>query len=134
MGNESELKKQLDDNRIILKALYRWIGNLHDGKSMSKYLEKRGYHEIVIYGMGYLGDKLYEELLESSVKVKCVVDKRALDIGINEGVSILLPTDDIPKADAMIITTITAYLQIFNMMSQKVDYPILSLEELIYEM
>ena len=109
----------------------QWVNVKQENKSITEYLEKNGYREIAIYGMNYVGETLVKELENSNVKIKYGVDQNAENIYMD--VDILKPDDDLPQVDAIIVTAITFFEGIAESLSQKVDCPILSMEDILYE-
>ena len=45
---------------------------------------------------------------------------------------IIHPDEDCPKADAIVVTAVTAFIEIDEFLYEKVDCPIISLEDIIY--
>ena len=84
----------------------RGIG-LMDSSSyeIESFFHDNQYCSIGIYGMGYEGKKLYEELKKTDLNVLYGIDQNAMNIEI-EGLEIYLPEDmhDMPKADVIVIT------------------------------
>lgn len=54
-------KQQLADKHLAMVKVYdEWLKVRQDGRSLVQYFEKRGYKNIAIYGMSYLGKALSE--------------------------------------------------------------------------
>ncbi len=101
---------------------------------LSAILKNLGFHRIAIYGMGMLGELLYENLQSTDITVKCVIDRNAA-ISIDYDVDILLP-EEIAKQDGSldaVIVTPVDYAGIREMLAQRVSCPILSLYDLIVD-
>ena len=64
-------------------------------------------------------------------KVKYIIDKNA-DC-IYSDVDVITPDDDLEQVDVIVVTAIYYFDEIEEMLSQKVDYPIISLEDILYE-
>ncbi len=62
-------------NRYLL--LDKWMQVKQNGHNLSEYLEAHSCTCVAIYGMGYLGRRLYDELEGTSIIVKCVIDRDA---------------------------------------------------------
>ena len=73
-------KKQIDKFKSYYKILNQWMIFLHQDKSLDQYFIQRKYKRIAIYGMGELGNRLYEELENSSVEIVYVIDQEASSI------------------------------------------------------
>ena len=109
----------------------QWVKVKQEGKKLSTYFEQNGYKKIAIYGMSYAGETLVDELKDTGIEIVYGIDKRAdslyADIDI---ISIDDLRDDV---DAIVVTAITFFDEIEEMLSEKVDCPIISLEDILYE-
>lgn len=115
----------------ILKAYAFWLQRKQKGESFTDYFEKRGYKRIAIYGMHYLGESLLSELEGSSIEVVCAIDQHA-EIRYAE-IPIYKPEEEIPEVDAMVVTAFFFFEEIEEMLADKVNCPIVSIEDIIYE-
>lgn len=123
------------DNKIKKDKLYKnymllieWLSWKNQGKSVSEWLLRHGIKTIAIYGMGELGNRLYEELKNSNGEIKMVyaVDKDIL-FSFSE-LPILSLEDDLPKTDAIIVTPFFAFNSIEKELKNKIpDVSIISL-------
>ncbi len=85
-----------------------------------------------IYGIGYLGKHFVEELDQSDITVKFIVDKKA-EQSPNK-IAIYRPDDLFPEVDVIVVTAIVDFDDISDLLESKVDCPIVSLEDIIYEL
>lgn len=119
--------KKLKKNFLML---YDWMDSSRtENKALVSLLEKRGYKEVIIYGWGYLGQQLYKELQDTQIRVKGILDRRTMDNAYNIPAYTL--RSELPEADAVIITVLYDGEKIRNDLAEKVNCPIMSLEELI---
>ena len=81
--------------------------------------------------MGEVGNRLYSELKDSSIKVEYAVDKNAGFI--NDDLEIRDIDDDLQNVDAIIVTATFAFDEIIEDLEDKVSFPIISLEDVIYD-
>ena len=81
--------------------------------------------------MNYVGQTLYEELKDSEIVVAYAIDKKADDIFVP--VDILSPDDSLPEVDVIIVTAITFFDEIEELLIQKTDADIISMEDILYE-
>ena len=95
------------------------------------YFEKNNYKTVAIYGMKELGERLYDELKDSDVAVKYFIDKNAGELYAD--VDILTPDDELEPVDAIVVTATYYFDDIEETLGEKVEYPIVSLEDIIYE-
>lgn len=116
---------------MIMQMFNQWVIVKQEGKNLVKYFEDNDYKSIAIYGMSYLGERLLDELKDSGIEVKYAIDKNAENIYSEVDVKNL--QDDLPKVDAIIVTAVYYYEEIEAELSGLVDYPVISLEDILYE-
>lgn len=126
---EKELDKK---NDTILKVFSQWMQVKQKGRNVSDYLKENGYKTIAIYGMHYLGECLYAELKHSEIDVKYVIDRNAANIELD--IDIVTPNDTLAEVDAVIVTPIYYFDEIEEQLSKNMKCPIISLEDIVYEM
>lgn len=109
----------------------RWLILKQQGKSLVEYFERNQYKTLAIYGMKELGERLYDELKDSGITVKYIIDRNAESIYAD--VDVVPPDDDLEPVDVIVVTAVTYFDEIEEMLSEKVDYPVVSLEDILYE-
>lgn len=134
--NQKKRISQLDDSCYKFKEFYevlnQWLRVHQSGKDLSKFLIAHNYRSIAIYGMRELGEALLNELKGSEVEVKYAIDRNAEDIYAE--VDIYRPEDELEKVDVVIVTAIHWFDEIEVNMKEKIDCPILSLDDILFEM
>ena len=117
-----------------LDAYYRlfnqWLSLKQEGKNLAEYLQFNEYKSVAIYGMSTPGERLIEELEYTDIEIKYVVDRNADNIVARQPK--YKSDDELPKVDVMIVTAILAFQDIQEDMEKKVDFPIISLEDMVY--
>ena len=103
----------------------------HTRKMTVSFFIQNGYKTVAIYGMKELGERLYDELKNSEIAVKYVIDQNA--DAIYADVDVVAPEDSLEDVDVVVVTAIHYFEEIESMLGEKVDYPIISLEDIIYE-
>jgi len=132
VSQKSQKNKAYADKHLALFLMMnQWVKVKQENKKLSTFFEQNGYKKIAIYGMSYAGETLVDELKDTEIEVAYGIDKRAdslyADIDI---VSI----DDLQNdVDAIVVTAITFFDEIEETLSEKVDCPIISLEDILYE-
>lgn len=130
-GRLHHLQQLSDKHLALFLMMNQWVKVKQEGKKLSTYFEQNGYKKIAIYGMSYAGETLVDELKDTGIEIVYGIDKRAdslyADIDI---ISIDDLRDDV---DAIVVTAITFFDEIEEMLSEKVDCPIISLEDILYE-
>lgn len=125
--------RQLSQKHFYMfQLLSQWMGLSQRHIYIETYLQKRGYKSVAIYGMSFLGQRLYDELRETDVKVAYAIDQNAKDLYTD--LPVFLPTDELLQVDLIIVTTILYFYEVREKIMEKVNSPIMSLEDIIYEM
>ncbi len=128
-NNLEDYKKKTNKFKGYYNILNQWLIIRNQGKSIEDYFKENNYMTVAIYGMGGIGQRVYEELEKTDVDVKYVIDKSL----INSRLKVFDINDELPYVDVIIVTPIFAFDDIEKELSKKVSYPIVSIEELIYE-
>lgn len=126
---ESDLAQK---HLVLYLMMNKWVHVKQENKSIAAYLEKKGYREVAIYGMNYVGETLFRELSGSNIRVSYGIDRNAGSLG--SALNIVSPDDALGKTDAVIVTPVTFYGEICEMLADKVNCPILSIEDILYEL
>ena len=129
---KDKFKMYADKHLAILQLFNQWLITKQEGKSIATYLQKQGIHKIAIYGMGYVEERLYDELKDSDVKVEYAIDKNA--DGVCADIDIFTPEEELPKVDLIIVTAVYFYNEIERTLKELTDYRISSLEDILYEL
>lgn len=135
-GSEMNKKVQLhrtyaQKHLLIMQMFNQWLINKQEGKRLAKYFEDNGYKSIAIYGMSYLGERLVDELKDSGIEVKYAIDKNADNIYAD--IDVVNLTDNLPEVDAIVVTAVYFFDSIEEELAELVDYPVISLEDILYE-
>ena len=131
--NKALDEKQSMSNKhfALFKMMNQWVRVKQEGKNLSDYFEKNGYTNIAIYGMSFAGETLVYELENTSTNVSYGIDRNAKSLYLD--VDIVEPDGELEEVDAVVVTAITFFDEIEEMLSAKVDCPIISLEDILYE-
>ncbi len=119
-------------NLAIVDVLAQWLEIRQEGKMLANYFETKGYRKIAIYGMHYLGEALLRELRDTSIEVNYAIDRNAKNISCD------IPCVDLrgtlEAVDVIVVTPITSFFEIEDELSKKVSCPIISIEDVIFDM
>lgn len=116
----------------LYMAFDQWLQIRQEGKTLVEYFLKNGYKTVAVYGMKELGERLCDELKDSGVTVSYAIDKNA-DVDVDVDVDVVTPDDELAPVDVIVVTAITYFDEIEDMLSEKMDSPIISLEDILYE-
>lgn len=128
IAEEKEMSKK---HLLLFQMMNQWVKVKQDGKNLATYFEREGYREIAIYGMHFAGETLAEELMGSNVTVKYGIDRNADKIYAD--FDIITPDATLNEVDAIVVTAITFFEEIVETLKDKVDCPIISLEDILYQ-
>lgn len=132
VGKNANKTQMMSDKHLALFLLMnQWVKAKQEGKNLETYFVRNGYKRIAVYGMSYAGETLLNELKDSEVKVAYGIDRNA--DGIYADVEVISIDDDLEDVDAVVVTAITFFDEIEEALSEKVSCPIISLEDIIYE-
>lgn len=127
----NKTKNMSNKHLSLFLMMNQWVKVKQEGKNLASYFEKNGYQKIAIYGMSYAGETLINELKGSDVIIAYGIDKNADSIYAD--VDLVSMNDDLETVDAVVVTAITFFDEIEEQLSEKMDCPILSLEDILYE-
>lgn len=131
MGKNAREKDEVFRKVLSYYFLYnQWLSIRQQGKSLVDYFEKNGYKTVAIYGLKELGERLYDELKDSGIAVKYIIDKNA-DV-LFADVDVVTPDDELEPVDVIVVTAVYYFNDIEEMLYERVDYPVVSLEDIIY--
>ena len=124
----TSLQSKCDKYQYLWRAMDKWMLTKEKKIQLSEYFLRKGIRTIGIYGFSKLGRHLFEELKETDVKVVFGIDQNR-EIK-NVKIPIYSIEEDLPKVDAIILTMAEGkYLS--QILSEKIDCCIMSLEELL---
>jgi len=125
--------KELSNKHFMMILLFnQWIKIKKEGKNVEDYFRKKNINVIAIYGISYVGERLYEELIDSSIEVKYIIDENK--VGIYENIPIVSLSDNIEEIDAVIVTSCFYFNEIKERLALKGCKNVLSIEDIIYEL
>lgn len=124
-------EKMSGKHLALFLMMNQWVKVKQEGKNLSSYFEENGYKKIAVYGMSYAGETLVDELKDTGVEVLYGIDERADSLYAE--VDIVSAGDSLEEVDAVVVTAITFFDEIEEILSEKLDCPIVSLEDILYE-
>lgn len=126
--------KVIKKNEAILKMFNQWLIVKQEGKSIAAYLEENNFKKIAIYGMSYAGERLLDDLKGTGIEVVYAVDQNADRMFAEVELITKGEIAHQQEVDAVIVTAIYFFDDIEEEISELVDCPIVSLEDIIYEL
>ncbi len=128
----NEKKKMSDKHLDLYLLMNQWVKLKQKGINLSKYFEKNGYNRIAIYGMSYVGETLVEELKGTNIEVVYGIDRNAENIWI-DNMNVLSLDDELEDVDAVVVTAISSYDSISDLLNRKFVCPIICLKDILDE-
>lgn len=128
-------QKLADKHLAIMNLLSMWLQNKENGLKIEDYLKERKIKKIAIYGMSFVGERLYDELEHSDIEVVYCIDKNANNI--YKDIDVLSPDSELEKkesVDAIIVTAFMFFDEIEANLKEKVNIPILSIDDIVYSL
>ncbi len=126
-----QVNNMSDKHLALFLMMNQWTKVKQRGKKLAAFFEKNGYQKIAVYGMSYAGETLLTELRESEIQVIYGIDR---DLNrVHSDIDMFTMEDSLQKVDAIVVTAITFFEEIAKDLSSKVDCPIISLEDILYE-
>lgn len=116
----------------LFQMMNRWVKVKQEGKNLSAYFEGEGYKTIAIYGMSFVGETLLDELKDTGIQVAYGIDQNA--DSIFSDIDVITAEDKLGDVDAIVVTAISFFNEIEEKLADKVSCPIISLEDVLYEM
>ncbi|MCM1217936.1 MAG: hypothetical protein NC548_25890 [Lachnospiraceae bacterium] len=125
----NDYRERMKRNLSNMMLFHDWLAYLYAGGRIERYFVDHGYKKIMIYGNGYIGQRLMQALEGTGIEVVAVMDKAAA-----EAEEIVIGVDAaIPDVDCIIVTPVFFYDAIYDMLREKTDIPIISMQSVIEE-
>lgn len=134
--NKREMDRKLDYATLNSKKhlamfiiMNNWLEAKQQQKRMDTFLIEKGYYTVAIYGMHYIGERLYRELENTQVKVLYGIDQnRNMN---NCELEIYRPDDELPTVDVVIVTAPLYFYSARKLLNKKLNIPIISIAEVV---
>lgn len=126
---ESEWKELSDKHLRMVILLDRWLLLRQRNILLHTYFQDNKIFRIAIYGVGYIGERLIEELKCSFVLIDYVIETKKKNLKLDVPIKNL--EGNLEHTDAIIVTAINDYENIKEVLSKKTDIKIISIEEIV---
>lgn len=132
-GNRDNKEIVVESNGEKFRAYFRllnvWLMLKNRGILVADWFLNLKIQAVMIYGGGQIADRLIEELEGTSVKVMGIIDQKPEQIKTHLQTYRL--NDNLPEADAIIVTPYYTYKKIYMQLSKKVSCKIIPINEII---
>jgi len=114
--------------KLNLGIVNSWQKIKNSNGRLSEYFEYKNIKSINIYGMGHLGERLAEELINEGFDLRYGIDRNSSDF---KKIKVIKPEEDFGEAQAIVVTPIHIFNDIKFDLERMSDKKIISLEEMI---
>lgn len=114
-----------------------WLYLENRNQKVINFLQKCGYFKIGIYGMGYIGNRLYDNLSSGNIRILFAIDRQAGKFTCSIPVFCLEDTQIgsyMKRIDAIIITAEAAFESVKEKIVKEYGVPVLSFKNILLEM
>lgn len=118
--------------KMYYELLNQWLMLKQKGILLEEYFLKKGYGTIAIYGMGEIGNRLYDELINTNIVIKYGIDKS--NSNPYNSLEIKNIDSELEPVDIVVVSAVYDYYDIEELLKSKVDIPIVSLESIIFSL
>ena len=132
MKERANIKELSDKHFTLMLLLNQWLKIRQEGKELADYFHKNEIGSIAVYGMSYVGERLYDELKDTDIRIAYAIDKNANNIYAE--IDVMLPDAELPQTEAIVVTSVFYYDEIKEKLQRKMKCPIISLEDILYEL
>lgn len=109
-----------------IRLLCTWLQLKQQGIQLETFFIENGYYNIGIYGLGYFGKFLLNELRNSTIKVSFLVDRNTK---LESEYPLYLPEDILPGADVIVVSVVHQFDLIKSRM--KCAAQVISLQDVV---
>lgn len=129
---KANAKPQIAQGRYyaLFLMMYYWNKLKKENKNIANYFHNNNIKNIAIYGMGYVGQLLVDELDKTDIEVAYGIDIDIFNNFSNKKMILYTPDEVLPEVDVIVVTPIDSFEEIKNMM---VGYTLISIEDIVYE-
>ena len=107
----------------------KWLHILQNGNSIISYFEQRKWKRIAIYGMGYFGCCLFDELQGSNIEICYGIDRNF--VCDKDIIIIRRPEEVLDEVDVIVVTVSEGENNLINWLKERNSYQVVSLWEIL---
>lgn len=127
----TQMENMSEKHLSLFLMMNQWVKVKQEGKNLAAYFEEHNYKKIAVYGMSYAGETLINELKDTDITIAYGIDKKAESIYVD--VDIVTMEDHLEDVDAVVVTAVTFFSEIEEKLNKILDCPIISLEDILFE-
>lgn len=131
MNRQEQMIKEVSKYKRYTRVLEQWIALKQIGVTFASWFEENHFRKIAVYGLGEVGQLFIKELSESDVEVCYGIDRRHVEL---QDIKVKGLEDEFESVDVVVVTALTDFGIINDFLKEKTDCPVVSLENIIYEL
>ena len=129
-GSKPDIKPGTDNGWRKQALLFeRWLRLKQKGYSLDAYCKENYLMQVAVYGMGYLGCCVYDELENGGIMISYVIDKNGSYL--EDAIKVVRPDDKLESVDAIIITVAKEEEELKTYLEKRCPHKIVLLSEMI---
>lgn len=128
---ESGLREKSWKYECLFSLMSCWLALRQKNVSVAGYFQEKNYKHVAIYGMGHMGLRLQDELGDNGIRIDYAIDRNKDNL--YQGVKFVSPDEELYETDAVVVTAVDSFYEIEKILKGKLNCPILSLEDIIYD-
>lgn len=128
VGLINDYKKRMERNLSNMLLYNDWLEFIYSGGCIEQYFYMHEYRKIMIYGNGYIGNRLVQALTDTDIEITAVMDKAAL---YDKEELVIGIDSEIPDVDCIVITPVFYYDEILGALRERTRIPIVSIQKII---
>lgn len=114
-----------------LDMMDQWLILKQEEKSIDRYIRRRGWHFVAVYGMAIYGRHVIRELERTDLEIVYCLDRRKMEP--YRGIKVLEPIGKLPSADVIINTVLYDHVNIKSYLAKITDIPVVCLDDVVFE-
>lgn len=126
---ETNKKISYMKSAVVLEPVLKWLEIRQKGHSLKEYFQKNHISSIAVYGMGTLGCRLCDELEDSDIEIKYLIDRNPK--GMDQVLKFVSLDNGKLDVNAIVVTVISCERQIINEIKEKGYRKVIGLREII---
>lgn len=127
---KSNYQTQYQKSETAFQILTKWLKIKQQGCHLTEYFIKNDIKSIAIYGMANIGCCLYDELENSDIQIKYIIDRNPNGM---ENIIDMSSLDDKLAVDAIVVTVVLTEKQIINEIRNKGYQKVIGITEILDE-
>lgn len=114
---------------LYYDLLNKWLYIKNCGECLEKFFKYKAYKTIAIYGIGNLGERFYEEMKNSQIEIKYIIDRD--ENKLFSGIPVVNWITDLEAVDVVVVTPISDYEKLDKQLNKVMKCAVISLMDIV---